>query len=193
MNTKIPQAYPTATVVEAELNRLKYRAKCRQMIINALSRTIVFICTLLLCVNLWFPILKIYGNSMSPTLLEGDVILCIKTKEATRGDIITFYHNNKLLVKRVIGLSGNLVDIDSSGAVFVNHAILDEPYILSPSRGVVTAELPIQVSENTYFVLGDKRATSLDSRSQEIGCVPAERVLGKVILRLWPLHRIGSL
>ena len=193
MRTRIDQAYPSAAVVEEELNRLAYRAKCRRLIAKTFSTTLVYISVLFFSIHLWFPILLVYGNSMFPALQDGDVVLCIKTKDASQGDIITFYHNNKLLVKRVIGLSGDDIDIDSRGGVLVNHSILYESYIAELSHGVVTVELPIQVPNDAYFVLGDRRATSLDSRSQEVGCIPKERVLGKVLFRLWPLTRFGPI
>lgn len=193
MRTRIAQAYPSAAVVEAELNRLNYQAKCRQLITKTIAITVAYISIIGVSTTLWFPILQIYGNSMSPALQDGDMVLCIKTKEASQGDIITFYHDNKLLVKRVIGLSGDVIAIDNDGTVSVNHLLLDEPYIPESSRGMVTVELPMQVPNDTYFVLGDKRATSLDSRSQEVGCIPKERVLGKVIFRFWPLTRFGPM
>jgi signal peptidase I len=140
---------------------------------------------------LWFPILQIHGNSMAPALTEGDLILCIKTDKVSQGQIAAFYHNNKLLVKRVIALAGDTVDIASDGKVYINGNPLSEPYIAELSAGVIDIPLPCRIPWDHAFMLGDNRPTSLDSRSSEIGTVPRERIFAVAVFRLWPLHRMG--
>ena len=161
----------------------------------ALQSTVCFIVTLaataILAANLWFPIVQVFGNSMSPTLHTGDVLLCVKTDALEQGDIAAFYHNNKLLIKRVIGCEGNEVSIDASGTVLLNQQAVLEPYVSSPAQGQIDIALPCRVPAGHFFMMGDARATSLDSRSEVIGCVPEDRVLGKVLFRIWPLTRIG--
>lgn len=145
----------------------------------------------ILAANLWLPVLQVYGNSMSPTLRTGDVLLCIKTDTLAQGDITAFYHNNKLLIKRVVGCGGDLVDLDEEGIVSVNEIVLSEPYISDPARGQTETDFPCRIPQGSFFVMGDCRATSLDSRSETIGCIPKDRILGKVLFRIWPLNRIG--
>jgi len=167
------------------------RIQFRMVMQNTVCTIVTIAAAAILAANLWFPILQIYGNSMSPTLRTGDVLLCIKTDTLAQGDIAAFYHNNKLLVKRVIGCGGDRVEIDSAGIVSVNEHAVSEPYISDPALGQVEIDLPCQVPQGSFFVLGDCRATSLDSRSETVGYVSADRVLGKVLLRIWPLNRFG--
>lgn len=137
------------------------------------------------------PVLQIYGSSMEPTIQEGEIILSVKTKHFKQGDIVAFYYNNKVLVKRVIALPGEWVNIDANGNVYVNNTKLNEPYISKKSIGIYDIEFPYQVPENKFFVMGDHRATSVDSRSSSVGCVEAEQLVGKIVFRVWPIKRIG--
>lgn len=178
-----------ASIPEAEFRQIQFR-----MVLQSTVCTIVTIAAaIMLAANLWFPILQVYGNSMSPALHTGDILLCIKTQTLSQGDITAFYHNNKLLIKRVIGCGGDRVEIDSAGTVNVNESAIPEPYIADPAPGQIEIAMPCQVPQESYFVMGDCRATSLDSRSETIGCVPEDRVLGKVLLRIWPLSRFGRI
>lgn len=128
---------------------------------------------------------------MEPTIQEGEIILSVKTKHFKQGDIVAFYYNNKVLVKRVIALPGEWVNIDANGNVYVNNTKLNEPYISKKSIGIYDIEFPYQVPENKFFVMGDHRATSVDSRSSSVGCVEAEQLVGKIVFRVWPIKRIG--
>jgi signal peptidase I len=151
---------------------------------------IVVIALAITCTAFFFSVLKVQGNSMEPTLQEGDMVLVIKTNDFSSGDIMAFYYNNKILIKRVIGFAGDSVNIDASGNVFVNEVRLDEPYIWDKSVGNTDVAFPFHVSNGRWFVLGDHRSTSLDSRSSIIGTVSDEQVVGKVVVRFWPLARL---
>ena len=193
MKAKLPHPRPSVAVLEEELQRLHRRRRRRKVLRIALSYAVMLISCLLLISILWFPVLQIRGNSMSPTLKNEDVVVCLKTDALSYREIAIFYHNNKLLVKRIIGCSGDTVDIREDGTVIRNGSALSEPYIAEPSAGVQDVPLPCQVPEDCYFAMGDKRATSLDSRSSEIGCIPKERIFGKALLRIWPLYRFGAI
>lgn len=145
----------------------------------------VLIATLLL------PIFRIYGSSMTPTLEEGNIVISVRGGEYRQGDIISFYYNNKILVKRVIALPGDWVDIDDAGNVYVNEELLDEPYVDEKALGECDIELPYQVPEGRLFVCGDHRSTSVDSRSSTVGCVAEEQIAGKIVFRIWPLTDFG--
>ena len=146
-----------------------------------------------LVATLWLPVLQIYGSSMTPTLEEGDIVVSIKSKTYETGDIVAFYYNNKILIKRVIAGSGDWVDLDEDGTVYVNGEKLDEPYVKDKAFGECDLELPYQVPESRIFVMGDHRSVSVDSRSKAVGCVAEEQIVGKLVCRIWPLTDIQTL
>lgn len=191
MKLKIQKERPSVSMLESELARLKYISRYRLLIKSTVCTILMFTSAALLAATLWFPVLQVYGNSMSPALQSGDVLICLKTDTLTHGEITAFYHNNKILVKRVIGCPGDRVNIDRQGIVSVNEVPLSEPYIQEHSTGQMDIPLPCQVPQEAFFVMGDRRATSLDSRSESVGFIPRERILGKVLFRVWPLHRAG--
>lgn len=156
-------------------------------ILIVVSALAVLIAVLLL------PVLRIYGHSMNDTLDEGDIVVSVKGTSFKNGDIIAFYYNNKLLVKRVIGQSGDWIDIDESGNVYVNQELLEEPYLKGKALGDTNIKLPYKVPESRIFVLGDNRNVSIDSRNTSVGCVTEEQVAGKIIFRVWPLDKFGFL
>jgi signal peptidase I len=129
---------------------------------------------------------------MTPTLKNNEVVLSVKGGEFSRGDIYAMYYNNKVLVKRIIGCPGDWVNIDKDGNVYINGKILEEPYVQEKALGECSAELPFQVPEEKYFVMGDDRPISLDSRSEAIGAVAVDQIIGKIMCRLWPLDKIGT-
>ena len=137
------------------------------------------------------PVVKYYGNSMSPTLSDGQILIVSKVAKIETGDVIAFYYNNKLLVKRVIASSGDWVNIDEEGTVYVNDVRLEEPYLLDKSLESCDIELPYQVPEGKYFLMGDHRATSVDSRHSSVGCIEKDAIVGKIIFRVWPWEMVG--
>ena len=141
--------------------------------------------------TLLLPVLRIYGSSMTPSLYEGDIVVSVKEMSFDRGDIISFYYNNKILVKRVIAFEGEWVNIDEDGNVYVNGALLDEPYVKEKAFGECDITLPYQVPDGRVFVMGDHRTTSVDSRSSTVGCVFEEQVVGRILYRVWPLSQMG--
>jgi len=140
---------------------------------------------------LFMPVLQIYGTSMSPLLEEGDILLTFRTSDFEKGDIISFYYNNKILVKRVIAFEGDYIYIENDGSVYVNNKRLEENYISEKAKGECDITLPYQVPSGKIFVLGDHRLTSIDSRNKAMGCVSLEQISGKPVFRIWPLNRIG--
>lgn len=185
---------PSAEQVDAELAReQKKHSKGRRARNTAAVLAAVFAGAVLLSM-LAFPLHRIYGDSMTPTLEEGDIVLASKGSEIQRGDLIVFFYNNKTLVKRVIGLPGDWIDIDEAGNVSVNGEVIDEPYLQGEkSLGQADIEFPYQAPESKYFVLGDHRSISVDSRLSQMGAIPQEQVIGKVMLRIWPLASFGTL
>lgn len=185
---------PTLDEVDAEIarvNRSQNRARHARTVVVVAA--VVFAITVLLSIFA-FPLFRIYGTSMQPTLAQGDVVLAVKSGDLATGDLIAFSYNNTTLTKRVIAGPGDWVDIDGAGVVTVNGAPLDESYLPPGAQalGQCDIALPYQVPDNQYFVMGDNRAASVDSRSQRMGCIPKAQVAGKLELRIWPLARFGA-
>ena len=137
------------------------------------------------------PVLRIYGSSMVPTLADGQIVVSVKTASFEPGDIAVFYHGNKLLIKRYIADPSEWVNIDQNGNVSVNGMPLDEPYLVEKAYGETNIELPYQVPDERYFVMGDNRDVSIDSRSTTVGCIAKDQIVGKVVFRIWPLSDFG--
>ena len=184
---------PTAVQLEAELKRAKYQREYRKLLRNTISSLIVVAAIAVLVSMLFLPVLRVTGTSMTPTLQNDELVVCRKRGTFQSGDIIAFYFNNKILLKRVIGMAGDIIDIDDSGTVYVNGEALEEPYLNEKALGECDIELPYQVPDERVFVMGDHRSTSVDSRSTAVGCVAEEAVVGKVILRVWPVKQFEVL
>lgn len=183
---------PSAELLESELNRLNYKRRYRTVLKSTLYTLITVAAVAVLVATLWLPVLQIYGSSMTPTLQDGEIIFTFKTSDFDQGDIIAFYYNNKILVKRVIAGPGEWVNIDEAGNVYVNDVLLEEPYVSEKAFGDCNIELPYQVPDGRVFVMGDHRSTSVDSRNTAVGCVAQEQVVGKIVFRIWPLDRLGG-
>lgn len=184
---------PTAVQLEAELKRAKYRREYGKLLRNTISSLIVVAAIAVLVSMLFLPVLRVTGTSMTPTLQNDELVVCRKRGTFQSGDIVAFYFNNKILLKRVIGVAGDIIDIDDSGTVYVNGEALEEPYLNEKALGECDIELPYQVPDERVFVMGDHRSTSVDSRSTAVGCVAEEAVVGKVILRVWPVKQFEVL
>lgn len=184
-------AIPSMEAVESERKRLKYRAAYRKALRETVFSLIIVAALAVLAATLFLPVLQVSGTSMEPTLEDGDIALLVKTDKFETGDLCGFYYQNKLLLKRVIGNPGDYVEIDEDGTVSVNGAEIEEPYLTKKCLGECDINFPFQVPENKYFVLGDHRETSIDSRSTVIGCIEKDQIVGKLILRIWPLQKIS--
>ena len=177
--------------LEAELKREKHKHRYRTVLKSTISTLIVVAAVAVLAATLWMPVLQIYGNSMTPTLKEGQIVVSLKGSNLEQGDLVAFYVGNKLLVKRVIAESGEWFDITEEGVVFVNGKELDEPYLQEKAFGECDLELPYQVPESKYFLMGDHRTSSVDSRSSVIGCIDKEQIVGKIVFCVWPPEDFG--
>ena len=184
------QPRPSVEELEQEIRRVKYKQRYNSILRSTVFTLITVAAVAVLVATLWLPVLQIFGNSMTPTLENGEIIFSTKNAQLEQGDIVAFYYNNKILIKRVVATSGDWVDMDPDGTVYVNDRELEEPYLTDKDFGGADIEFPYQVPEGKYFVLGDHRATSVDSRHTSVGCVSEEQLVGKILLRIWPLNRI---
>lgn len=183
---------PSSQQLEAELKREKYKRRYRSVLRSTVYTLISVAAVAVLVATLWLPVLQIYGSSMTPTLQSGEIILSVKTSELEPGDIVAFYYNNKILVKRFICGAGDWINIDADGTVYVNGVRLDEPYLVEKALGDCNIEFPYQVPDNRIFCMGDHRSTSVDSRNTAVGCVSDEQIVGKIVFRIWPLSGFGA-
>ena len=182
---------PTLRQIETELRKEEYRSSHKRILRGSISTLIVIAAATVLISTFLLPVLRIYGTSMTPALDAGDIVVTIRSGSYNRGDVIAFYYNNKVLIKRIIGLPGEWVDIDENGNVSVDGEILEEPYLTEKSQGEYDIELPYQVPDGRYFIMGDHRQVSSDSRNSAVGCVSEEQIVGKLIFRVWPFSKIG--
>jgi len=185
------QELKTELTAAQEEKRKRYKKKYWSTLRSTIATLVVVAAVAVLVAVLLLPVLRIYGTSMTDTLNNGDIVVSVKGTEVQTGDIIAFYYNNKILVKRVIASAGDWVDIDEDGTVSVNGEVLDEPYVTEKALGECDIDLPYQVPEGRVFVMGDHREVSLDSRSSSVGCVAEEEIVGKLIFRVWPLRAFG--
>lgn len=176
---------PSVEQVREEKQKLSSRRKYWKMLRNTLAVLVVVAAIAVLISTLFMPVIQVSGDSMEPTLKDGDILLLVRTKSFESGDLCCVSWHNKMLLKRVIGLPGDRIDIDKDGTVSVNGKVLDEPYATDKSLGECDVQLPLTVPENSLFVLGDKRATSIDSRSSAVGCIEKDQIVGRVLFTLW--------
>ena len=185
--------FPTVAQLEAELKRVEYRRNYRSALRSTVLTLISVSAAAILVAVLLLPVLRIYGSSMTPTLNESDIVFSLKMGEFKTGDIMAFYYNNKILVKRVIAGPGQWVDIDQDGNVFVDNVQLEEPYLNEKGFGDCNIKLPYQVPEGKLFVMGDNRNISIDSRNTAVGCVAEEQIVGKIVFCIWPFSDFGKI
>lgn len=184
---------PTTAELQEAYDKVSYLDRLRKSIISTTNILIVVAALAVLTAMLFLPVLRIYGQSMNGTLRSGELVVSVKNSSFKTGDVIAFYYNNNILVKRVIATSGEWVDIDLDGNVYVNGTKIDEPYLEEKSFGEPDIDFPYQVPEERIFVLGDNRSVSVDSRNYAVGCVTSEQIVGKIVFRVWPLSRIGPI
>lgn len=184
---------PDISQLEEELERERHKKRYGTTLKSTVFTLIVVSAVAVLIATIFFPVLKIYGNSMTPTLNEGEIIIALKSNNFENGDVIAFWYGNKLLVKRIIANPGQWVNIDENGNVYVNGKKIDEPYVSNKALGDCNIEFPYQVPEGKCFVLGDHRNISQDSRNSVVGCITKEDIVGELILRVWPFNRIEKI
>lgn len=185
--------FPTAEQVENAISRAKYTAKYKKVLKSTLSSLIVVAAIAVLIATLALPVLQIQGSSMEPTLNDEEIVVLIKTSNLKRGQLCCFSYQNKLLIKRIVGIPGDTININEEGYVYINGELLDEPYILDRALGECDIDFPFHVTESHYFILGDNRSTSIDSRSSVVGLVSEEQIVGKIFFRIWPFEKMGSI
>ena len=182
---------PTVEQLDREIRRRKRSLQTHRIVRSTLYSLLTVAAAAVLVSTLFFPALKIFGNSMVPTLHEGDIVVCRKNSGFQTGDVVAFYYNNKILVKRVICGPGDWFTMKEDGTVIINGSVIDEPYVTENGFGPCDLTLPFQVPDGQYFVMGDQRASSVDSRMSQVGCVTQEQIVGQIILCIWPLENFG--
>lgn len=192
MESKPSKEIPAIEQLEEELKRERDKRRKKTVFKSTIYTLATVAAVAVLVATLWLPVLEIYGNSMTPTLQDGEIVFSMKTSDLEPGDIVAFYYNNNILVKRVVCGPADWIDIDGDGNVYVNGVELDEPYLSEKALGDCNIELPYQVPDGKVFVMGDHRSTSVDSRNTSVGCVAYDQIVGKIIFRIWPLDKIGS-
>ena len=191
MRIKAKKPIPQINELKAELSRVKYKTKYVNVLKSTIYTLVVVAAFAVLVATLWMPVLQIYGSSMTPTIDEGQIVISVKGKNFEQGDLVAFYIGNKLLVKRIIACPSDYVLVDENGTVFVNGTELYEPYVSEKSFGECDIEYPYQVPDSKYFLMGDHRETSVDSRVSVVGCIPEEQIVGKIVFRVWPVSDFG--
>jgi len=191
--SKAEISMPSLEQMENELGRERYRRNYRRALSSTVSALIIVAAVAILISMLVMPVLQITGESMTPAMTNNEIVVALRGSSFEKGDIIAFYYNNKILVKRVIAQAGDWVDIDEFGNVYINNIPLDEPYLEEKALGDTNIQLPYQVPDGKIFVMGDHRATSADSRNTAVGCVADEQVVGRIVFRIWPFNVFGNI
>lgn len=184
---------PQLPALKKELKRERYKRRFRRLLRSTVNALIVVAAVAALVATLILPVLQIAGTSMEPSLNDGNIVLLVKKNNLDTGDLCAFYFSNKILIKRVIAAPGDYIWIEPDGTVYLNGEVLDEPYLKEKALGECDVEFPYQVPENSYFVMGDHRETSIDSRSSVIGCIAEDQIVGKIFCKFWPLSEFEFL
>lgn len=184
------QELPQLDILREELKRERYKRRFRRLLRSTVNALIVVAAVAALIATLVLPVLQIAGTSMEPSLKDGNIVLLIKTDKLKTGDLCAFYFSNKILIKRIIAIPGDYIWIEEDGSVFLNGQELPEPYVSEKALGECDVEFPYQVPENSYFMMGDHRETSIDSRSSVIGCIAEDQIIGKILCKVWPLKEL---
>ena len=193
MKQKKKKQRPELEQLKKELRRERYKSRYAAALGSTVNTLVVAAALAVLVATLWMPVLQIYGNSMTPTLQEGQIVVSVKNGKIEHGDLVAFYIGNKLLVKRMIAGPVDMVIVDEDGTVFVNGKALEEPYIKDKALGECDLTFPYQVPDSRYFLMGDHRTTSVASRSSVVGCVAQEQIVGKILFSVWPLDTFGKI
>lgn len=189
--TKKKVPVPSLTEIQSERKRIRRKDYYKQALRGTVAVLVVVAAIAVLVATLFLPILQISGDSMSPTLEHDEIVVLLKTRKFERGDLIGFYYQGKILLKRVIALPEDEVAIDAEGNVYINGELLDEPYVTEQGLGDCDLEFPYKVPATTYFVMGDRRSNSVDSRNSVVGTIAHDDIIGKVFIRVWPFARFG--
>lgn len=182
---------PQLEMLQRELKRERYKRRFRRLLRSTINALIVVAAVAALIATLVLPVLQIAGTSMEPSLNDGDIVLLAKTTDLKCGDLCAFYYSNKILIKRIIATPGDYIWINEDGSVYLNGSELYEPYVSEKSLGECDVEFPYQIPENSFFMMGDHRETSIDSRSSVIGCIAEDQIIGKILCKFWPLSEFN--
>ena len=192
-NKKITYEDITIDNLKAEIHRVKYKNSFGRLLRSTVYVLIIIVAISSICATLFMPVIEIIDSSMKPLLNDGDIVLTVKDKKFKTGDIVAFYHGNKILIKRVIGVESDFVNIDKDGIVYVNGKELKENYVKELKKGDSDIKYPVQVSDGSIFVLSDERDVLTDSRTLNVGQIKTNDIIGKVIFKVWPLKEIKKI
>ena len=183
--------FPDLDAIQNEMRRSKSQSKFHQALKSTAGTIVVVAAIAVLVASIFLPVLRVTGSGMQPSFAPGNVLVAVKVKDYVPGDVCSFYYNNKLIIKRVIATGGDVLEIDEEGRVSVNGLMMEEGYVQSYDLGLCDIEFPFRVPDEQLFVLGDNRESSVDSRVQAFGCISKEELMGKIVLRVWPIQNFA--
>ncbi len=188
---KETKRFPSAEELREELKHEKSRSRNRRIVRRTLLCVLLALGLAVIAAAALMPVYQMTGSSMSNTLSDSDIIVVMKKSTFRRGEVVAFENNGNLMIKRIIAMGGDTIDIDPSGNVTLNGSRLAEEYVSKRELGICDIKLPYTVPEGKLFVMGDNRKQSVDSRHSSIGCISPENVIGRVVLKVWPLNRLS--